>query len=68
MQQLAKPYYRNLTSQICFDWGQPMTTYKLKPAHEQGLDVTIDVWDNQTIDDTPGRRTKLKGQRPSIFR
>jgi len=34
-----------------------MTTYKLKPLHEQGLDVTIDVWDNQTIDDTPGRRT-----------
>ncbi len=21
-----------------------MTTYKLKPLHEQGLDVTIDVW------------------------
>ncbi|WP_301337541.1 hypothetical protein [Microcystis aeruginosa] len=34
-----------------------MTTYKLKPLHEQGLDVTIDVWDDQTIDDTPGRRT-----------
>jgi len=34
-----------------------MTTYKVKPVHEQGLDVTIDVWDNQTIDDTPWRRT-----------
>ncbi|GCA78104.1 hypothetical protein NIES3806_05240 [Microcystis aeruginosa NIES-3806] len=32
-----------------------MTTYKVKPVHEQGLDVTIDVWDDQTIDDTPGR-------------
>ncbi|MBC1197611.1 hypothetical protein H0901_20770 [Microcystis aeruginosa BLCCF158] len=45
-----------------------MTTYTVKPLHEQGLDVTIDVWDNQTIDDTPRRRTKLKGQKPSIFR
>jgi len=44
-----------------------MTTYTVKPLHEQGLDVTIDVWDDQTIDDTPGRRTKLKGQRPSIL-
>jgi hypothetical protein len=34
-----------------------MTTDTVKPLHEQGLDVTIDVWDNQTIDDTPGRRT-----------
>ncbi|WP_283159996.1 hypothetical protein RVR34_19295 [Microcystis aeruginosa FBCC-A68] len=34
-----------------------MTTYKVKPLHEQGLDITIDVWDNQTIDDTPGRWT-----------
>ncbi|MDJ0672609.1 MAG: hypothetical protein RLZZ339_2312 [Cyanobacteriota bacterium] len=34
-----------------------MTTYKVKPPHEQGLDVTIDVWDDQTIYDTPRRRT-----------
>jgi hypothetical protein len=34
-----------------------MTTYKVKPPHEQGLDVTIDIWDDQTIDDTTGRRT-----------
>lgn len=34
-----------------------MTTYKVNTLHEQDLDVTFEVWDDQNIVDAPRMQT-----------